>query len=79
MKTKHKTKKRKTTSHEGTSKEGDVEVEENVSGEENAETVEENERRERENVDDSPWTTQKPVEDKSRDEEMEEYLDDLLL
>lgn len=27
----------------------------------------------------SPWEVQKPIETKSRDEEMEEYLEDLLL
>lgn len=31
------------------------------------------------NTEESPWEASQPVEEKSRDEEMEEYLQDLLL
>lgn len=50
------------------------EGEENVGDEASAESIEE-----RLKEVDSPWSVQKPVEGKSRDEEMEEYLEDLLL
>lgn len=32
-----------------------------------------------ETIEESPWVNQKPIETKSRDEEMEDYLQDLLL
>lgn len=74
LKRKHHTaskKKKRISTGEGSSKLDD--------GAESAAANKEIEEKQDENVDDSPWSNQKPVETKSREEEMEEYLDDLLL
>lgn len=75
MKTKHRSKKRRVSTDGGGSKDGEAE---GVSGEQSSGEVEEG-GKEDERVEDSPWGAQKPVEEKSRDEEMEDYLEDLLL
>lgn len=76
LKTKRRSKKRRFSSGEGGSRAS--EAEESVGEEEGAERSVES-GKDLEGADDSPWTAQKPVEGKSRDEEMEEYLEDLLL
>lgn len=78
MKTKHRGKKRRKSADEGGdggSKDGG----EGASVEQSLREVDDEGGKGDERVEESPWGAQKPVEEKSRDEEMEEYLEDLLL
>lgn len=76
LKTKRKSKKRKLDKDQGCSRESESEiVSDELSSEEIQDTTKVNSKVDKE----SPWCKQKPAEEKSRDEEMEEYLKDLLL
>lgn len=76
MKTKHRGKKRRKSADEGGGGSKDGDEGEGTSGEQSSR---DEGGKGDEGVEESPWGAQKPIEEKSRDEEMEEYLEDLLL